>query len=122
MISTLIIVFLIFILLLVFRLFKVGFVRGKIYDVTTGNPKKGTKSAEFLHEVFKGINFINSKPYDWHYIKSVDGLTLVARYFENKKSNQKREKEIQHNKRVQNSNNYKMHNVFCAIKSKKKII
>lgn len=87
MISTLVITFLIFLLILILFLFRIGFIRGEVYDVTKGNPKKGSKSAEFLNEVFKGIKYINSKPFEWHYIKSIDGLNLAARYFENKASN-----------------------------------
>lgn len=86
MISTLIIIFIAFILFLIFTLFELGFVRGEIYDVTKGTPKKGSKSEKMLGEVFKGIEYINSKSYQWHEIKSYDGLKLVARYFKNKDS------------------------------------
>ena len=68
---------------LIIYLFNIGFVKGEVYDVTKGKPKKGSKTAEFLNDVFKGIEYINSKPHEWKYIKSIDGLTLAARFFEN---------------------------------------
>lgn len=87
MISTLIIIFLIFMIFLILYLFNIGFIRGQIYDVTKGKPKKGSKTEQLLNGVFEGIEYISSKEFEWHYINSFDGLKLAARYFKNGVSN-----------------------------------
>ena len=83
MIQTLIVVFLIFFMVLISKLFNEGFVRGEVFDATKLKVKPGSKSEMFLNELNDGINYINSQNMTWLYITSFDGLKLAARFFNN---------------------------------------
>lgn len=83
MIQTLIVVFLIFFIFLISKLFNEGFVRGEVFDATKLKVKPGSKSGMFLNELNDGINYINSHNMTWLYITSFDGLKLAARFFNN---------------------------------------
>lgn len=83
MVSTLIICFFIFILTLTIYLFKVGFIKGELFDFTKSNPKKGSKLEKYLNQILEGTEYINNTEHEWIYIYSVDGLKLAGRYFKN---------------------------------------
>ena len=51
MIQTLIVVFLIFFIFLISKLFNEGFVRGEVFDATKLKVKPGSKSGMFLNEL-----------------------------------------------------------------------
>lgn len=86
MIQTLVVTFLIFLMILIFKLFNEGFVKGEVYDVTKFKLKPGSKSEMLLNDLKDGISYINSHNFIWFYIESFDGLKLAARYFENETS------------------------------------
>ena len=56
MIQTLIVVFLIFFIFLISKLFNEGFVRGEVFDATKLKVKPGSKSGMFLNELSKSID------------------------------------------------------------------
>lgn len=87
MISTLIICFVVFMSILTIYLFKVGFVKGELFDFTKSNPKKGGKLEKYLNAIIEGTEYINNIDKEWIYIESIDGLKLAARYFKNSNSN-----------------------------------
>lgn len=87
MISTLIILLMIFIVTVVSCLFNVACARGEVYDVTKLKLKKNGKLERYLTELKEAQEYLNKQYFEFIEIKSYDNLKLVAKYFKKENSN-----------------------------------
>ena len=83
MVNALLILLFSFLIILITEFFRIGFIKGEVYDITKAHPKEGGKLDKYLVEVKESIEYINSLSYEWVSIKSFDNLTLKARFFKN---------------------------------------
>lgn len=87
MISTLIILLMIFIVTVVSCLFNVACARGEVYDVTKLKLKKNGKLERYLTELKEAQEYLNKQYFEFIEIKSYDNLKLIAKYFKKENSN-----------------------------------
>lgn len=86
MISALIILFVIFISAITIYFFLIVFKRGELFDITSTRLRKESKLNKYLDEMKSNLEYIESLPSEWHYIKTIDNITLAGRLFKYPKS------------------------------------
>lgn len=79
----LVLLFILFFVGVIGYFFTLAFVRKETVDLEDMNSPINAKLKPYEKILNEGYDFIDSKPCDWHYITSFDGLKLAARYFEN---------------------------------------
>jgi len=88
MIITLIVLLLLFITSISIYFFRLAFVRGSTFDITTTKLSNKSKLKKSLEELEENLKYINSQKSIWLYIQSKDGITLAGRFFKNMESHQ----------------------------------
>lgn len=86
MIITLLLLFFVFITMISIYFFKVAFVKGKMFNITTTTFNKKNKLSKFLDEMKENLDFIQNLPYELQYIRSYDGLRLAGKLYKNNNS------------------------------------
>ena len=83
MIILLITIFTLISVFFIFYFFSMGFVRGKVYDITSKIVKHGSKTEKYQNEMFEKLDLIKNSSFEYLEVLSRDNLILRGKFLNN---------------------------------------